>query len=123
MTSTPLALAEAPRTARVTPSVTPDADALLPALKALADPVRLRIVLHIAGTSTTVCACSMPQTFGVSQPTMSHHLKRLVEAGLLDREMRGSWAHFSIRPEGFAALSALTGALTSAQPQECCDAC
>ena len=112
MTSTPLALAEAPRTARVTPSVTPDADALLPALKALADPVRLRIVLHIAGTSTTVCACSMPQTFGVSQPTLSHHLKKLVDAGLVEREMRGRWAHFTVRPTGPAALRNFLNAIS-----------
>lgn len=90
----------------------PDADELLPTLKALADPVRLRVVLHIASAPHTVCACSIPESFGVSQPTMSHHLKRLVEAGILNREMRGSWAHFSIRPEALGTLSAALGTIS-----------
>lgn len=99
------------------------ADAALPALKALADPVRLRIVLRIAASPSTVCACSMNESFGVSQPTLSHHLKRLVDAGLLHREMRGSWAHFSLRPEGFAALSTVLGAATRPPLQEECHEC
>lgn len=100
-----------------------DPEALLPTLKALADPVRLRIVLRIAQAPSTVCACSMQDVFGVSQPTLSHHLKRLVEAGLLTREMRGSWAHFALRPEGFAALASLLPALARPtnleEPHEC----
>lgn len=99
------------------------ADAALPALKALADPVRLRIVLRVAASPSTVCACSMNESFGVSQPTLSHHLKRLVDAGLLHREMRGSWAHFSLRPEGFAALSTVLGAATRPPLQEGCHEC
>lgn len=99
------------------------ADAALPALKALADPVRLRIVLHIAASPSTVCACSMNESFGVSQPTLSHHLKRLVDAGLLHREMRGSWAHFSLRPEGFAALAGVLDAATRHALQEDCHEC
>lgn len=99
------------------------ADAALPALKALADPVRLRIVLRIAASASTVCACSMNESFGVSQPTLSHHLKRLVDAGLLHREMRGSWAHFSLRPEGFAALSAVLSVATRPAVHEECHEC
>lgn len=112
-------------TPRATPDADPDAvaDAALPALKALADPVRLRIVLHIAASPSTVCACSMNDSFGVSQPTLSHHLKRLVDAGLLHREMRGSWAHFSLRPEGFAALTGVLDAATRPALQEDCHEC
>ena len=74
-------------------------------LKALADPVRLRILHHIAASRcSSVCACHMPEVFSVTQPTLSHHLKKLVEAGLVDKEMRGKWAHFTPRPEGLAAL-------------------
>ena len=74
-------------------------------VKSLADPVRLRILHHIAASRcSSVCACHMPEVFGVTQPTLSHHLKKLVEAGLVDKEMRGKWAHFTPRPEGLAAL-------------------
>lgn len=73
--------------------------------KALGDPVRLRIYAHIAASGcSSVCACHLPEVFGVSQPTLSHHLKKLVDAGLVEREMRGRWAHFTVRPTGPAAL-------------------
>lgn len=78
---------------------------LTTAIKALADPVRLRVFHHIAASRcTSVCACHMPDVFGVSQPTLSHHLKKLTEAGLVDREMRGRWAHYTLRPEGLTVL-------------------
>ena len=71
-------------------------------VKALADPVRLRILHHIAASRcSSVCACHMPEVFGVTQPTLSHHLKKLVEAGLVDKEMRGKWAHFTRDPKGW----------------------
>ncbi|HIW29400.1 MAG TPA: metalloregulator ArsR/SmtB family transcription factor [Candidatus Luteococcus avicola] len=76
--------------------------------RALCDPVRLRIFHHIAASRcSSACACHLPEVFGVSQPTLSHHLKKLVDAGLVDREMRGRWAHYSPRPEGLATLRAL----------------
>jgi ArsR family transcriptional regulator, arsenate/arsenite/antimonite-responsive transcriptional repressor len=79
-------------------------------LKALADPVRLRLVSLIAAASTgEVCACDLPALVDRSQPTVSHHLTQLVRAGLLDREQRGKWAWFSVRPDGFAALRAALG--------------
>lgn len=79
-------------------------------LKALADPVRLRLVSLIAAASTgEVCACDLPALLDRSQPTVSHHLTQLVRAGLLDREQRGKWAWFSVRPDGFAALRAALG--------------
>ena len=75
--------------------------------KALSDPVRLRVFHHIAANSgASVCACHLDGLFGVSQPTLSHHLKKLVEAGLVDKEMRGRWAHFTVRPEGLEAFRA-----------------
>lgn len=82
-------------------------------LKALADPVRLNIVARLAAANEpSVCACSMPEDFGVSQPTLSHHLKKLVDAGILHREMRGNWAHFSLRPEALGALLAFLATVT-----------
>lgn len=73
--------------------------------KALGDPIRLRIFQHIANSScSSVCACHLPGVFGISQPTLSHHMKKLVDAGLVHREMRGRWAHYTPRPEGLQAL-------------------
>lgn len=81
--------------------------------KALSDPVRLRIFHHIAASRcSSVCACHLPEVFGVTQPTLSHHLKKLVDASLVNREMRGRWAHFTPRPEGLAALTAFLGELS-----------
>ncbi len=78
------------------------------ALKALADPVRLRLV-SIVSTSPTgeVCACDLPDALDRSQPTVSHHLGLLVNAGILEREQRGKWAWFRVRPERLAELAAL----------------
>ncbi len=72
-----------------------DAIDLAGVLKALADPVRLRLI-SIIGASSAVCACDLPALVGRSQPTVSHHLSQLVHAGILDREQRGKWAWFSL---------------------------
>ncbi|MGV8910203.1 MAG: ArsR/SmtB family transcription factor [Propionicimonas sp.] len=74
-----------------------DAEALAGLLKALADPVRLRLLRLVAESpDTTACACHMPTALGISQPTLSHHLRKLVDAGLLVREQRGRWAHYRL---------------------------
>lgn len=79
-------------------------------LKALADPVRVRLVSLIgAAPSGEICACDLPALVDRSQPTVSHHLSQLVRAGLVDREQRGKWAWFRLRPEGFAAVRAALG--------------
>ena len=78
--------------------------------KALADPVRVRLVSIIAGTAgCEICACDLPGLLDRSQPTISHHLSVLVRAGLIDREQRGKWAWFRLRREGFAAVRAALG--------------
>jgi ArsR family transcriptional regulator, arsenate/arsenite/antimonite-responsive transcriptional repressor len=87
-----------------------DAVALAGLLKALADPVRLQLVSIVATADAgEVCACDLPEMVGRSQPTVSHHLTQLVRAGLLDREQRGKWAWFRIRPDGFAAIRTALG--------------
>jgi ArsR family transcriptional regulator len=74
-----------------------DAEPLVVVLKALADPVRLRLLRLVADSpDTTACACHLPAALGISQPTLSHHLKKLVDAGLLVREQRGRWAHYRL---------------------------
>ncbi|MFC4371808.1 metalloregulator ArsR/SmtB family transcription factor [Citricoccus nitrophenolicus] len=76
--------------------------------KALADPMRLRVLSHVAAQGCdAVCACDLTEGLGISQPTISHHLKKLVEAGLLTREQRGRWAHYTVVPEAFAQLRGL----------------
>ncbi|HEX4518098.1 MAG TPA: metalloregulator ArsR/SmtB family transcription factor [Gaiellaceae bacterium] len=75
--------------------------------KALADPARVRIVNVLATSTEPVCACEFEPALGLSQPTVSHHLKKLVEAGLLEREQRGKWAYFSLKREAVEKLAAV----------------
>jgi ArsR family transcriptional regulator len=75
--------------------------------KALADPARVRIVNLLASAGEPVCACNLNAPVGLSQPTVSHHLKKLVEVGLIDREQRGKWAYFSLRAEAVEKLAAV----------------
>jgi len=72
---------------------------------ALGDPARVRIVNLLATSSEPVCACELYEPLGLAQPTVSHHLKTLVEAGLLDREQRGKWAYFSLRRDAVEKLA------------------
>ena len=80
-----------------------DADRLAVVLKALADPMRLKLVNLIAEAGEA-CACDLPEAVGRSQPTVSHHLTTLVKAGLLRREQRGKWAWFRVSPERLEAV-------------------
>ena len=73
--------------------------------KVLADPARLRLLSLIAASEAgEACACDLNEPIGRSQPTTSHHLSALVEAGLISREKRGRWAWYRIVPGRFAAL-------------------
>lgn len=74
---------------------------------ALADPARVRIVNALATSAEAVCACELEPLLGLSQPTVSHHLKRLTDAGLLEREQRGRWAYFSLRRDAVETLAAV----------------
>lgn len=75
-----------------------EADRMASALRVLADPARLQIMSLLAGTEEA-CVCELTPALGVSQPTVSHHLRVLSEAGLLEREQRGRWAYYRLRPE------------------------
>jgi ArsR family transcriptional regulator, arsenate/arsenite/antimonite-responsive transcriptional repressor len=81
-------------------------------LKALADPARLRLLSVIqAAAGGEACQCELTEPVGLSQPTVSHHLKVLHEAGLVSRDKRGAWAYYRAVPERLAAVAAaLTGA-------------
>lgn len=82
-----------------------DATALARAFKAIADPARLRLLsLLAAQPSAETCVCYLTEPLGLSQPTVSHHLKVLFDAGLVDRERRGTWIFYRIVPERLAEL-------------------
>jgi ArsR family transcriptional regulator len=107
--SKPAAAAEtccAPMTqARLDPGV---AATLAPALKALGDPIRLQLMSMIASAPDgEICVCDLTPAFDVSGPTISHHLKTLREAGLVDAERRASWVYYRPRPGLMRQLSAL----------------
>jgi ArsR family transcriptional regulator len=80
------------------PMTVEDAQRLAGVLKALADPTRLRLLSLVTarGTSGEACICDLTEPVGLSQPTVSHHMKVLVDAGLLTREQRGKWAYFRL---------------------------
>lgn len=87
-----------------------DADRVAPMLKALADPVRLRLLSLVAAhAGGEACVCDLNEAFELSQPTISHHLKVLHEAGLLDRSKRGVWVYYAVRREVLADLAGLIG--------------
>ena len=75
--------------------------------KALADPARVRIVNALATSPEAVCACEFEPSLGLSQPTVSHHLKKLTDSGLVEREQRGKWAYFSLRRDAVEMLAAV----------------
>jgi ArsR family transcriptional regulator len=76
--------------------------------KALADPTRVAIVNRLAGAGE-VCVCAFVGELGLSQPTVSHHLRILREAGLVEARRRGTWAYYRLVPEAVAALAASLG--------------
>jgi ArsR family transcriptional regulator, arsenate/arsenite/antimonite-responsive transcriptional repressor len=87
-----------------------DAVDLASILKALADPARVRLVSIVASSPAgEVCACDLPAALDRSQPTVSHHLSQLVNAGILQREQRGKWAWFHLLPERLAAVCEALG--------------
>lgn len=70
--------------------------------KALADPTRVRLLQYLAESEAgTACACHLPDALEISQPTLSFHMRKLHDAGLVDRDKRGRWVHYTVR---FAAL-------------------
>ena len=84
------------------------ADSLARLLKALADPVRLRLVSMVAAhDGGEACVCELTEPLGLTQPTISHHLKILVDAGIFTRDKRGVWAYYALVPAALDALSAI----------------
>ncbi|MET7638141.1 metalloregulator ArsR/SmtB family transcription factor [Streptomyces sp. NPDC005438] len=84
------------------------AEVLAKVFKALGDPVRLRLLSMIASRAGgEVCVCDLTPAFDLAQPTVSHHLKLLRQAGLIDAERRGTWVYYRLRPEMTDRLAAI----------------
>jgi ArsR family transcriptional regulator len=94
----------------VEPLSAEQAEQVAPLLKALADPVRLRLMSIVAShPGGEACVCDLNDAFDLSQPTISHHLKVLHNVGLLDREKRGVWVYYRARTQALASLGTLIG--------------
>ena len=90
-----------------------EAEATAELFRALGDPARVLIVNRLATGDGAICGCHLTGPLGLSQPTVSHHLKKLLDAGLVEREQRGRWAYYSLRRaavEKLAAVADLKGA-------------
>ena len=83
------------------------ASELAPMFKALGDPVRLRLMSLIASTGSEACVCDLSGVFDLTQPTISHHLKVLRQAGLVTSERRGTWVYYRVHPEVLERLAGL----------------
>jgi ArsR family transcriptional regulator len=93
-----------------TPLSQEQAENVAPLLKALADPVRLRLMSLIAShPGGEACVCDLTAAFELSQPTISHHLKVLHDTGLIDRDKRGVWVWYRARTQALTSLSTLIG--------------
>ena len=86
----------------------PEADELAARFKALADPTRVAIVNHLS-SADEVCVCDLTDACGLSQPTVSHHLRILREAGLVESSRRATWAYYRLVPEAVGALRTALG--------------
>jgi ArsR family transcriptional regulator, arsenate/arsenite/antimonite-responsive transcriptional repressor len=94
------------------------AERLADVAKALGDPIRLQLVDVLRRHAGKVCVCELTPLFDVGQPTVSHHLRVLREAGLVDSERRGLWAYYYVLPEALAELGAWLGG--PREEDECC---
>ncbi|MCE1180201.1 ArsR/SmtB family transcription factor [Actinomycetota bacterium] len=101
-----------------------EAEELAAVFKALADPARVRLLSYLAASDDgTACACHLPEALGISQPTLSHHLKKLQTTGLVTREQRGRWAHYTVQPAALSAVRAylqLDDRLAAPTGSRCC---
>src|SRR5574340_95189 len=84
-----------------------EAETTAAVFRALADPARVRIVNLLARSPEPVCVCALTPAVGLSQPTVSHHLKKLVEVGLLTRERRGTWGYYALDRAALTRLGSI----------------
>jgi ArsR family transcriptional regulator len=84
-----------------------EAEATAELFRALGDPARVRIVNTLATSGRPACVCDLVGPLGLSQPTVSHHMRKLLDAGLVEREQHGKWAYFSLNPDAVEKLAAV----------------
>jgi ArsR family transcriptional regulator len=108
VTATQLPVVECCSPLRAATMTVAEAEATAGVFKALADPHRVRIVNLLANHRDAVCVCDITAEIGLSQPTTSHHLKKLTDAGLLEREQRGVWAYYSLDRNALRRLATVT---------------
>jgi ArsR family transcriptional regulator len=90
------------------PALSPEeAEATAELFRALGDAARVRIVNLLATSGEPVCVCELTEPLGLAQPTVSHHLRKLLDAGLVEREQRGKWAYFSLERDAVEKLTAV----------------
>lgn len=98
-----------------------EAESLADVFKALADPTRVRLLRFLSESPSGIaCACHLPEALGISQPTLSFHVHKLHEAGLVDREKRGRWVHWTVRPDALAAVQAYLQLPLRPGSADCC---
>ena len=94
------------------------AERLARVFKALADPTRVRLLSMIAaGPDGEACICNLTAPVGLSQPTVSHHMRQLADAGLVTREQRGRWAYYRVVDEALTAVGTALAAVTATRPR------
>ncbi|WP_109470970.1 ArsR/SmtB family transcription factor [Ornithinimicrobium cavernae] len=97
------------------------AEDLAVVFKALADPTRVRLLHYLAESeSGTTCACHLPGALGISQPTLSFHMRKLYDAGLVERDRRGRWVHYTIRPEALERVGSFLALPVRKSRDACC---
>ena len=84
-----------------------EARATAAVFRSLGDPHRVKIVNLLATSGEAVCVCNLTAPLGLSQPTVSHHMKKLLDVGLVEREQRGKWAYYSLKRTAVAKLAAV----------------
>ena len=108
VTSLPLQLKDCAPDAGSAPLARGKAEDISALLKAVADPTRLQILALIAKSDNQeACVCNLAEPIKLSQPTVSHHLKKLSEVGLIDRERRGTWVWYSLNKERWSQIASL----------------
>ncbi len=97
-----------------------EAATLADVFKALADPTRVRLLRYLSESDGgTACACHLPDALGITQPTLSFHMRKLHDAGLVTRDKRGRWVHWTVRPEALTGVRAFLD-LPAALDRGCC---
>ena len=84
-----------------------EAEATASVFRSLGDPHRVKIINLLATTGEALCVCDLTGPLGLSQPTVSHHMKKLLDVGLLEREQRGKWAYFTLNAEALRTLASV----------------